>query len=128
MQAAEMRFLWRMSGLNLRDGVRSSDVWRELGVDRCILALKLSRFRHLFRMPYQTRHTGPKSQARPRTHLGGLHALAGLGAPRGPQEELKGVADVKEAWNTALSLLQPQPNPTDGWLSHLSLFFPHAFL
>lgn len=75
-----------MSGLSLRDGVRSFDVLRELGVDRCILASKLSRFRHLFRMLYQTHSQLDQSSRLGLELTRGVYmpwlALEHLGVPR----------------------------------------------
>ena len=40
IQAAEMSFHRQVSGLSLRDRVRSSDIWRELGVEPLLLHLE----------------------------------------------------------------------------------------
>lgn len=37
-----MSFLWRVSGLSLMDGVRSSDIQREFGVELLLLGVKKS--------------------------------------------------------------------------------------
>ncbi|KAK0140195.1 hypothetical protein N1851_022893 [Merluccius polli] len=52
MQVAEMRFLFRVAGLSLRDGVRSSLIW-ELGVEPLLFRIERSQLRcfsHLVRM------------------------------------------------------------------------------
>ncbi|TWW78062.1 R2DM Retrovirus-related Pol polyprotein from type II retrotransposable element [Takifugu flavidus] len=54
IQAAEMSFLRRVAGLNLRDRVRSSDIREELGVEPLLLHIERSQLgwlRHLARMP-----------------------------------------------------------------------------
>ncbi|KAK3508912.1 hypothetical protein QTP70_013723 [Hemibagrus guttatus] len=54
IQAAEMSFLCRVVGHSLRDRVRSSVNWEELGVEPLLLHIKrgqLRWLRHLFRMP-----------------------------------------------------------------------------
>ncbi len=52
--AAKTSFLRRVAGLRLRDRVRSSDIWRELGVELllpCADSSQLRWFRHLTRVP-----------------------------------------------------------------------------
>jgi len=54
IQAAEMGFLCRVSGLSLRDRVRSSVIWEGLGVGLLLLSIETSQMRwlgHLVRMP-----------------------------------------------------------------------------
>ncbi|TWW59885.1 hypothetical protein D4764_06G0014150 [Takifugu flavidus] len=56
IQAAEMSFLHRVAGLNLRDRVRSPDIWEELGVEPLLLHIKRSHLGwlgHLARMPFR---------------------------------------------------------------------------
>ena len=78
VQAAEMSFLHRVAGLSLRDRVRSSVIWEELGVDPLLLHVERSQIRwlgHLVRMPpgvlpgevFRARSTRRKPQGRPRT-------------------------------------------------------------
>ncbi len=45
IQAAEMSFLRRVAGLSLRDRVRSSDIWRESGVEPLLLRDERSQLR-----------------------------------------------------------------------------------
>ena len=40
IQVAEMGFLFRVVGLNLRDRERNSDILRELGVEALLLGIK----------------------------------------------------------------------------------------
>ncbi|KAK3517314.1 hypothetical protein QTP70_002959 [Hemibagrus guttatus] len=54
IQAAEMSFLRRVAGRSLRDRVRSSVTWEELGVEPLLLHIERGQLRwlgHLFRMP-----------------------------------------------------------------------------
>ncbi|MDF4355499.1 hypothetical protein P3445_23705, partial [Vibrio parahaemolyticus] len=54
IQVLEMSFLRGVAGLSLRDRVRSSDIWRELGVEPLLLHIERGRLRwfgHLVRMP-----------------------------------------------------------------------------
>ncbi|TWW73375.1 hypothetical protein D4764_15G0007690 [Takifugu flavidus] len=49
-----MSFLLRVAGLSLRDRVRSSAIWEELGVEPLLLRVERSQMRwlgHLVRMP-----------------------------------------------------------------------------
>ncbi|TWW63115.1 hypothetical protein D4764_03G0001230 [Takifugu flavidus] len=53
-QAAEISFFCRVAGLFLRDRVRSSAIWEELGVEPLLLRVERSQMRwlgHLVRMP-----------------------------------------------------------------------------
>ena len=45
IQAAEMSFLQRGTGLSLRDRGRSSTIWKELGVEPLLLHIERSRLR-----------------------------------------------------------------------------------
>ena len=54
IQAAKNCFCRRVAGLSVRDRVRSSDIWRELGVEALLIRVKncqLRWFGHLIRMP-----------------------------------------------------------------------------
>ena len=64
---AEMSFLRRVAGLSLRDRVRSSVIWEELGVDPLLLRVEKSQMRwlgHLVRIP-PGRLLGEVFRARP---------------------------------------------------------------
>ena len=78
VQLAEMSFLQIVVGLSLRDRVRSSSIWRELGVESSLLSIEksqLRRYGHLIRMPpsrlplqvFQIHPVGRKPQERCRT-------------------------------------------------------------
>ncbi|KAK3558815.1 hypothetical protein QTP86_028745, partial [Hemibagrus guttatus] len=78
IQAAEMSFLRSVAGRSLRDKVRSSVTWEELGVEPLLLHIErgqLRWLRHLFRMPpgrlsgeaFRACPTGKRPRGRPRT-------------------------------------------------------------
>ena len=117
-----MSFLRRVTGLSLRDRVRSSVIRRELGVDPLFLRVERSQMRwlgHLIRMPpgsvpgevFRARPTGRRPRGRPRTRWrDDVYRLAWerLGIPR---EELDEVAGEREVWASLLRLLPPQLDP-----------------
>ena len=78
IQAAEMGFLRRVSGLSLRDRVRSSVIQEGLGVEPLLLRIERSQMRwlgHLVRMPlghlpgdvFRAHPIGRRPRGRPRT-------------------------------------------------------------
>jgi len=116
-----MGFLHRVSGLSLRDRVRSSVIREGLGVERLLLHIERSQMRwlgHLLRMPpgrlpgevFWARPTGRRPRRRPRA-LWRDCLSAGLGMPRGPPEELKEAAGDRDVWVSLLKLLPPRPDP-----------------
>ena len=122
IQVAKMSFLPRVAGLSLRDRVRSSDIWRELGVEPLLLRVERSQlrwFRHLTRMPpgrlplevFRARPTGRRPRGRPRTRWRDYISLLAWEHLGIPQEELDSVAGEKEAWRALLDLLPPRPGP-----------------
>ncbi|KAF7652554.1 hypothetical protein LDENG_00095270 [Lucifuga dentata] len=122
IQAAEMRFLRRVSGLTLRDRVRSSDIREGLGVELLLLRIERSQLRwfgHLIRMPpgrfprevFQARPTGKRSRGRPRTRWRNYISRLAWEHLGVPQEELEGLAGDREVRTGLLSLLPPRPGP-----------------
>nr|XP_049577496.1 glycine receptor subunit alpha-3 isoform X1 [Syngnathus scovelli] len=122
IQAAEMSFLRRMSGLSLRDRVRSSVIRERLGVESLLLHVERSQMRwlgHLIRMPpgrlpgevFRACPAGRRPRGRPRTrwrdYVSQL-AWEHLGIPR---DELDEVAGEREVWESLLKLLPPRPDP-----------------
>ncbi|XP_049595828.1 leucine-rich repeat-containing protein 57 isoform X1 [Syngnathus scovelli] len=122
IQAAEMSFLRRMSGLSLRDRVRSSVIRERLGVESLLLHVERSQMRwlgHLIRMPpgrlpgevFRACPTGRRPRGQPRTrwrdYVSQL-AWERLGIPR---DELDEVAGEREVWESLLKLLPPRPDP-----------------
>ncbi|KAF7657607.1 hypothetical protein LDENG_00024740 [Lucifuga dentata] len=122
IQAAEMRFLRRVSGLTLRDGVRSSDIREGLGVEPLLLRIERSQLRwfgHLIRMPpgrlprevFQAHPTGKRPRGRPRTRWRDYISRLAWERLGVPQKELEGLAGDREVWAGLLSLLPPRPGP-----------------
>ncbi|KAK3565094.1 hypothetical protein QTP86_033147, partial [Hemibagrus guttatus] len=107
IQAAEMSFLRRVAGRSLRDRVRSSVTWEELGVEPLLLCIERGQLRwlgHLFRMPpgrlpgevFRACPTRKRPRGRPRTRWRDYVfrlAWERLGVP---PEELEEVARERE--------------------------------
>ncbi|KAK3551449.1 hypothetical protein QTP70_017426, partial [Hemibagrus guttatus] len=107
IQAAEMSFLRRVAGHSLRDRVRSSVTWEELGVEPLLLHIERGQLRwlgHLFWMPpgrlprevFRACPTGKRPRGRPRTRWRDYVfrlAWERLGVP---PEELEEVARERE--------------------------------
>ncbi|KAK0145331.1 putative uncharacterized transposon-derived protein F52C9.6 [Merluccius polli] len=122
VQAAEMSFLRRVTGLSLRDRVRSSVIREELGVDPPLLRVERSQMRwlgHLFRMPpgrlpgevFRAGSTGRRPRGRPRTRWRDYVSRLAWEHLGIPQEELDEVAGEREVWASLLRLLPPRPDP-----------------
>ena len=86
-----------MSGLSLRDRVRSSDIQGRLGVELLLFHTERSQLRwfgHLVRMPPFTGVPGYSNWEETQNTLEGLHISAGLGTswdpPGGADEGLWG--------------------------------------
>ncbi|TWW55998.1 hypothetical protein D4764_09G0010480 [Takifugu flavidus] len=122
VQAAEMSFLRRVAGLSLRDRVRSSAIWEELGVESLLLRVERSQMGwlgHLVRMPpgrlpgevFRACPSGRRPPGRPitrwRDYVSRL-AWERLGIP---PDELEEVAGEREVWASLLRLLPPRPDP-----------------
>ncbi|TWW81188.1 hypothetical protein D4764_01G0010030 [Takifugu flavidus] len=120
IQAAEMSFLHRVAGLNLRDRVRSSDIREGLGVELLLLHTERSQLGwlgHLARMPsgrlplqvFRTCPTGRRppgwARTRWRDYISRL-VYERLGVP---PEELMEVAGERAVWASLLQLLPPRP-------------------
>ena len=113
IQAAEMRFLRRVSGVSLRDRVRSSDIREGLGVEPLVLQIERSQLRwfgHLVRMPpdrlpkevFQARPAGRRPRGRPRTRWRDYISTLAWERFEIPQSELVDVARERKAWKTRL--------------------------
>ena len=110
IQAAEMGLLRRVTGLSLRDRVRSSVIREELGVETLLLCVERSQLRwfgHMVRMP-----PGRIPRCSRHVQLGGGHGVdqvpgGGTISPHWPgndlgipQSELADVAGKREVWET----------------------------
>ncbi|KAK5851497.1 hypothetical protein PBY51_023044 [Eleginops maclovinus] len=113
-----MGFLCRVSGISLRDKVRSSVIREGLGVEPLFLRVERSQLRwfgHLVRMPpgrlprevFQARPAGKRG--RPRTRWRGYISLLAWERLGIPQSELVDVARERKVWGSLLELLPPRP-------------------
>lgn len=99
-KSGRMSFLHRLAGLTLRDGVRSSEIWSELGVKPLLLHVE-RRLGHLIRM-----HPGPLFLEVFFHTLEVLDILSGLRTSL-LQEEQENVAWERDIRITLLSLQPP---------------------
>ncbi|TWW60112.1 hypothetical protein D4764_05G0002020 [Takifugu flavidus] len=122
VQAAEMSFLRRVAGLSLRDRVRSSAIWEELGVESLLLRVERSQMRwlgHLVRMPpgrlpgevFRACPSGRRPPGRPRTRWRDCVSRLAWERLGIPPDELEEVAGEREVWAFLLRLLPPRPDP-----------------
>ncbi|XP_061618152.1 uncharacterized protein LOC133471975 [Phyllopteryx taeniolatus] len=122
IQAAEMSFLRRVSGLSLRDRVRSSVIREDLRVEPLLLRIERSQMRwlgHLIRMPpgrlpgevFRTCPTGRRPRGRPRSRWRDYILRLAWERLGIPTEELDEVAGEREVWASLLKLLPPRPDP-----------------
>ena len=122
VQAAEMSFLRRVSGLSLRDRVRNSDIRERLGVEPLLLHVERSQLRwvgHLVRMPpgrfpgevFRARPTGRRPRGRPRTRWRDYISQLAWERLGIPPEELVEVAGERTVWASLLRILPPRPGP-----------------
>ncbi|KAK3512930.1 hypothetical protein QTP70_029086, partial [Hemibagrus guttatus] len=116
--AAEMSFLRRVAGCSLRDRVRSSVTWEELGVEPLLLHIERGHLRwlgHLFRMPpgrlpgevLRACPTGKRPRGRPRTRWRDYVSRLAWEHLGVPLEELEEVSGEREVWASLLRLLPP---------------------
>ncbi len=131
MQGAEMSFLHRVSGLCFRDKVRSSDTWRELGVEPLLLRVKRSQlrwFRQVIRILLEAflwRFSGhvqlvgdPRLDPK---HAGGITYLIRAGTASGsPQRSCKILQGRVTSGTACLACCPRDPAPDkqkmDGWM------------
>ncbi|KAM4534591.1 uncharacterized protein V3H82_024506 [Fundulus diaphanus] len=122
IQAAEMSFLRSVSGLSLRDRVRSSVIRGGLRVEPLLLHVQRSQLRwlgHLVRMPpgrlpgevFRARPTGRRPRGRPRTCWRDYVSRLTWERLGISPEELAQVAGERDVWASLLKLLPPRPDP-----------------
>ena len=122
IQTAEMSFLRRVSGLSLRDRVRSSDIRERLKVEPLLLRIERSQMRwfgHLVRMPpgrlpgevFRACPTGRRPRGRPRTRWRDYVSQLAWERLGILPEELVEVAGERRVWASLLRLLPPRPGP-----------------
>ena len=110
IQADKMSFLRRVSGLSLRDRVRSSVTREGLRVEPLLLRVERSQLKSLcLECLLDTSHW-EEAPGKTQDTLEGLSRLA-WECLRVPQEELVEVAGEREVWASLLRLLPPRPDP-----------------
>ena len=120
VQAAEMGFLRRISGLTLLDKVNNADIHESLNIELLILRLdklQLHWYGHVTRMYRET--TAKKllsstlivrrPRGRPRTRWRDYVEDLSWSRLGIPAEHLSFVAEDRDAWRIQLELLPPQP-------------------
>ena len=113
-----MGFFRRVSGLSLRDRVRSLVTQEGLVVELLLLRIERSQMRwlgHLVRrLPvevFRARPTGRKPRGRPRMRWRDYVSRLTWESLGVPPEELEEVAGDRDVWVSLLKLLSPRPDP-----------------
>ena len=120
IQAAEMGFLSKVSGLSLVR-VRSSVIREGLEVEPLLLRIERSQMRwlgHLVRMPpgrlpgevFRARPTGRRPRGRPRTRWRDYVSRLAWERLGVPPEELEEVTRDRDVWVSLLKLPPPRPD------------------
>ena len=120
VQAAEMGFLRRISGLTLLDKVKSADIREFLNIESLLLRLERSQLRwygHVTRMPQErtakkllcSTPIGRRPRGRPRTRWRDYVEDLSWSRLGIPAEHLSFVAEDRDAWRLQLELLPPRP-------------------
>ena len=120
VQAAEMGFLRRISGLILLDKVKSADIRESLNIESLLLRLEKSQLRwygHVTRMPQErtakkllcSTPIGRRPRGRPRTRWRDYVEDLSWSRLGIPAEHLSFVAEDRDAWRLQLELLPPRP-------------------
>ena len=120
VQAAEMGFLRRISGLILLDKVKSADIRESLNIESLLLRLEKSQLRwygHVTRMPLErtakkllcSTPIGRRPRGRPRTRWRDYVEDLSWSRLGIPAEHLSFVAEDRDAWRLQLELLPPRP-------------------
>ena len=120
VQAAEMRFLRRISGLTLLDKVKSADIRESLNIESLLLRLERSQLRwygHVTQMTQnrtakQLLYSTPSSRrplGRPRTRGRDYVKDLGWSCLGIPPKHLPLVAQDRDAWKVQLQTLPPRP-------------------
>ena len=120
VQAAEMGFLRRISGLILLDKVKSADIRESLNIEALLLRLERSQLRwygHVTRMSQErtkkllcSTPIGRRPRGRPRTRWRDYVEDLSWSRLGIPAEHLSFVAEDRDAWRLQLELLPPRPS------------------
>ena len=120
VQAAEMVFFRRISGLTLLDKVKSADIRESLNIESLLLRLERSQLRwcgHVTRMSKERTAKillcsipiGRRPRGRPRTRWRDYAEYLSWSRLGIPAEHLSFVAEDRDAWRLQLELLPPRP-------------------
>ena len=120
VQAAEMGFLPRISGLTLLDKVKSADIRESLNIESLLLRLERSQLRwygHVTQMSQErtakkllcSTPIGRRPRGRPRTRWRDYVEDLSWSRLDIPAEHLSNVAEDRDAWRIQLELLPPWP-------------------
>ena len=119
VQAAEMGFLRRISGLTLLDKVKSADIRESLNIEALLLRLERSQLRwygHVTRISQErtakkllcSTPIGRRPRGRPRTRWQDYVEDLSWSRLGTPAEHLSFVAEDRDAWRIQLELLPPR--------------------
>ena len=120
VQAAEMVFFRKISGLTLLDKVKSADIRESPNIESLLLRLERSQLRwcgHVTRMSQERTAkillcsipTGRRPRGRPRTRWRDYAEYLSWSRLGIPAEHLSFVAEDRDAWRLQLELLPPRP-------------------
>ena len=120
VQATEMGFLRRISGLTLLDKIKSADIRESLYIDALLLRLERSKLRwygHVTRMSQERKAKkllcltpiARRPRGRPRTRWRDCVEDLSWSRLGIPAEHLSYVAEDRDAWRLQLELLPPRP-------------------
>ena len=120
VQAAEMGFLRRISGLTLLDKVKSADIRESLNTEALLLRLERSQLRwygHVTQMSQErtakkllcSTPIGRRPRGRPRTRWRDYVEDLSWSRLGIPAEHLSFVAEDRDAWRLQFELLPPRP-------------------
>ena len=126
VQAAEMGFLQRISGLTLLDKIKSADICESLNIKSLLLRLERSQLRwygHVTRMSRERAAKkllcltpiGRRPRGRPRTRWRDYIEDLSWSCLGIPAEHQSFVAEDRDAWRIQLELLPPRPPRISGF-------------
>ena len=120
VQAAELKFLRRISGLTLLDKVKSANIRESLNIELLLLRLERSQLRwcgHVTRISLESTAKkllystliGRRPRGRPRTRWRDYVEDLSWSRLGIPAKHLSFVAEDRDAWRLQLELLPPRP-------------------
>jgi len=112
IQTAEMSFLCWVAGLSLRDRVRSSNIWRELGATAPLCRKESAEVLRPPLRGFLGMSDWEETPGQTQNPLeGGLYIPSGLGMPRDPPGGAGVLLGKRMSGGGLLSLLPPRPGP-----------------